>query len=252
MELSEYEQRIGTNRCREVKINCEICGKEKWASWIRIKKGQGRFCSRECANRFQLSEGMKTRNKESAIYYYDEKNNVAMAGWREPNGTQKRTSYAHWLWEMNYGDVPKGHKCRWKDGNPKNAVIENVELVNPGQFSSEASKRLLGHTVSDETRKKISIAHTGKSKWDGFVYDDRYPGFSKWLKKKIRERDNYTCQICKKDLHGQKNSRVHHIDGDKKNPDENNLILVCTKCHVSIHSKMRVDEVILAFRSKLG
>ena len=51
---------------REVKIYCEVCGTEKWVRWVRVKKGQGRFCGRECAKKFQTSEGMKTRDKEFA------------------------------------------------------------------------------------------------------------------------------------------------------------------------------------------
>lgn len=252
MEYTDYKNRIAPDRYREVWISCEVCSTERWVRWVRVKKGQGRFCGRECAKKFQLSEGMKTRNKEHAIYFYDEKNNVAMACWREPSGKGKRTSYTHWLWEMNYGEVPNGYKCRWKDRNPKNAVIENVELVTPEQIGFEISRRLMGHSTNEEARKKMSLAHTGKSKWEGFIGDIQYVGFSKWLKRKIRERDNHICQICKCDLKGKKNHRVHHIDGDKKNTDEGNLILLCTKCHSSIHSKMRVDETILAFRSKLG
>lgn len=105
---------------------------------------------------------MKTRNKESAIYYYDEKSNIASACWREPDGSQKRTTYAHWLWEINHGSIPDGYICRWKDGNPKNVVIENVELISPEQIGSEISRRLMGHGFSDETLKKLSDAKKGK------------------------------------------------------------------------------------------
>jgi len=48
------------------------------------------------------------------------------------------------------------------------------------------------------------------------------------LKTIIRERDNYTCQICGKvDV-----KIVHHIDYDKKNSKENNLITLCQSCHI--------------------
>jgi hypothetical protein len=52
-------------------------------------------------------------------------------------------------------------------------------------------------------------------------------GFNKTLKNKIKERDNNCCQLCgaSKDLH------VHHIDYNKKNKEENNLITLCRKCH---------------------
>jgi DNA-directed RNA polymerase subunit RPC12/RpoP len=61
-------------------------------------------------------------------------------------------------------------------------------------------------------------------------------GFTKELKNKVKERDNYTCQLCgiKEKSHLKKHNRllyVHHIDYDKKNNRESNLITVCSKCH---------------------
>lgn len=60
--------------------------------------------------------------------------------------------------------------------------------------------------------------------------NEEYPAaFSSSLRRTIRKRDDYTCQIChtKPDhtLH------VHHIDCDKQNNDEMNLISVCRSCH---------------------
>ena len=47
------------------------------------------------------------------------------------------------------------------------------------------------------------------------------------LRRSIRERDKYTCQLC-----GKENSiHCHHIDYDKKNCNPNNLIILCRKCH---------------------
>lgn len=52
-------------------------------------------------------------------------------------------------------------------------------------------------------------------------------GFNKKLKNKIKERDNYSCQLCgeTEDLH------VHHIDYNKNNIEDNNLITLCKRCH---------------------
>ena len=59
-------------------------------------------------------------------------------------------------------------------------------------------------------------------------------GFGKHLKKLVKERDNYTCQICNK-----RNFLViHHIDRISKNNDISNLQSLCRSCHISLHHKI--------------
>ena len=52
-------------------------------------------------------------------------------------------------------------------------------------------------------------------------------GFNNKLKKKIKERDGNCCQLCGET----KKLEVHHIDYDKNNNNEDNLITLCKKCH---------------------
>ena len=52
--------------------------------------------------------------------------------------------------------------------------------------------------------------------------------FTLKLKRYIWKRDNYTCQNCGK-THTQ--VHCHHIDYDKNNNDEHNLITLCHSCH---------------------
>ncbi len=50
------------------------------------------------------------------------------------------------------------------------------------------------------------------------------------LRRNIRERDNYTCQLCG----ARQEDRVfdvHHIDFDKDNNKSENLITLCGDCH---------------------
>ncbi|HEY7655536.1 MAG TPA: radical SAM protein [Burkholderiales bacterium] len=66
------------------------------------------------------------------------------------------------------------------------------------------------------------------SRWAGGL--SRYPWplkFSDFLKKRIRKRDSETCQEC-----GTKAGlTVHHIDYDKNNCDDCNLITLCRRCN---------------------
>jgi len=91
---------------------------------------------------------------------------------------------------------------------------------------------IYGLSKSIEIKNKIAEAQTGNKShfWrGGIAYTPYTSEFNKRLKKIIKERDSYTCQIC-----GIKTIRtgdIHHIDYDKKNSDQSNLILLCNSCH---------------------
>lgn len=60
-------------------------------------------------------------------------------------------------------------------------------------------------------------------------------GFTESLKDKIRERDDYTCQVCGSGL----NLHVHHIIPRKwgGTNETENLITLCASCHNAIETK---------------
>jgi hypothetical protein len=51
--------------------------------------------------------------------------------------------------------------------------------------------------------------------------------FTSKMKEVIKYRDNYKCRMCKSDNH----LVVHHIDYNKYNNEERNLITLCKSCH---------------------
>ncbi|MHA2239803.1 MAG: HNH endonuclease [Candidatus Hodarchaeales archaeon] len=251
-ELEDYETRLvhdGKRNNREVKINCERCDEENWVRWQRVKSGRGRFCSLDCFNESQKEESKKNWGRKNARFHWDKDRNCWYAYWYdEASGKLASTTKARWLWEWWRNQIPDKHVVTYIDGNPKNCELDNLEVMSRSDWNKI---HLIGHEVSDETRKKLSIAHTGSKEWRGFVEEKRYPGFSKRLKKYIKDRDNHECQACYCDLKGSNRARVHHIDGDKKNPDPENLVLVCVACHSLIHSKKEVTLEILEYRRKL-
>lgn len=78
-------------------------------------------------------------------------------------------------------------------------------------------------------------SHPGETNpnWrDGLSSTPHPPEFSKALKKKIRERDDWVCQVCgDKQKKGARAFAVHHIDYDKENNRPDNLVTVCNPCH---------------------
>ena len=65
--------------------------------------------------------------------------------------------------------------------------------------------------------------------------------FTYYLKRKIRERDNFKCQNCElsekehHELYNQ-NLHVHHIDYNKKNTLLQNCCTLCLRCNTEVNS----------------
>jgi len=96
-----------------------------------------------------------------------------------------------------------------------------------------------GKEIWNGSKQCKSCSRKGKLHWNWIknrkLLDYTYE-FNKELKEKIRKRDNYTCQICgiNEEEHISKYRRVlhvHHIDYNKKNCLEDNLISLCNSCH---------------------
>jgi hypothetical protein len=82
--------------------------------------------------------------------------------------------------------------------------------------------------------KKGNLSHS----WlGGKSYEPYSIEFSNELKEQIRKRDNYTCQNCNMTeeehliVHGCV-LNIHHIDYNKKNSNEKNLITLCRPCNL--------------------
>lgn len=84
-------------------------------------------------------------------------------------------------------------------------------------------------------------------KWSGGNSIEYPEEWNKRLKKSIRKRDTFTCQFCGDNNFNKKLILdVHHIDEDKTNCAEDNLITVCRYCHALFHQspKSLVNKLI--------
>ncbi len=96
----------------------------------------------------------------------------------------------------------------------------------------------------------MSLARIGKPglkkeknpSWLGGISFNPYPKeFNEELKLKIRTRDNFTCCLCRRTEREELEElnrilSVNHIDFDKNNCKENNLISLCGKCNKKVVS----------------
>jgi len=217
--------------------------------------------------------------KENVNQYFNETKKVWLVYWYDDGGKRHNSTLAKWLWEQDGRKIPSKHVVYYKDGNPENCVLENLTLMSRAEFNSML---LVGHEVSDETKHKVSLGNSGKvrtqehkdkisrslrKRWSSGEFDTIHVGeynrlwrggtkpypkeFNNDLRSLIKLRDDNRCRICDKSVSG-RHGQVHHIDGDKKNNSEDNLILLCASCHSKIHlfDSKHADAIYL-FRSKL-
>ena len=159
----------------------------------------------------------------------------------------------------------KGH-TPWNKGIPcreatKEKLRKRIPIWNIGKKLSEEtkekmSKSHIGLRPSLETIKKLRESHRGEKQsperiakrikkgkdhynWqDGKTYEPYTSDFNQQLKDKIRVRDNFICQLCGiPELECNRRLPIHHIDYDKKNSKESNLIALCNKCNVKVNYK---------------
>lgn len=147
----------------EVVCQLESCGKKFFARKERVDKGQSRFCSMKHYREHQKSIGPQRKNtgKENAIIRWAEDKKMYVAYWYDESMKYHSAGWARWWWELNKGEIPDGYYASYKDKNSSNNTPENVCLKTMNEIS-DIGERSRGVPKSTETRKKLSIAHTGK------------------------------------------------------------------------------------------
>ena len=156
-----------------------------------------------------------------------------------------------------HGKANKGH-APWSVGKPlpsktklklriahlgkklSKETKKKLSVINKGKHLSEETKHkisvgMTGRYFSDKYRKNMSLAKKGKNhpNWQGGISSLPYSvDWTEDLKRAIRKRDQYTCQMCGKEPA----IDCHHIDYDKKNCNPTNLITLCRSCHITTNT----------------
>lgn len=203
---------------------CRTCGTE----FVVTGRTQRRkFCSRPCVNKGRTrtdewKEHMSRRNSGSNNPFYGKTHTSASI-------EQIRETKLGVTWTDRFGEEEA--KVR----------RENLSIL----FSGNGNP-FFGKSHTEESKRKISMNHSDcrgsnnpmfgqgeklrgekNGSWMGGSTIDPYcDTFTESLKTKIRMRDRFTCRVCKK--HG---FVVHHIDYNKLNACESNLVTLCRSCH---------------------
>lgn len=168
-----------------------------------------------------------------------------------PESIQKRTETRKRLYAE--GKLVSPMKGKHQSEISKNKIMKALQnRVVSDETRKKMSESRIGIRPSAETIKKLSESHKGhihseehKAKirassprgknshmWQGGKSFELYTiDWTETLKRSIRERDRYTCQL-NGEIQGDICFSVHHIDYNKKNCDPNNLITLCNRCHM--------------------
>ena len=91
-----------------------------------------------------------------------------------------------------------------------------------------ASQRFCSHKCYYAYAVGLYVGEKSPS-WQGGISFEPYSSqFNESLKRKIRQRDQHSCAVCRR--YGKS---IHHIDYDKQNSAPYNLIILCKSCHTA-------------------
>ena len=128
----------------------------------------------------------------------------------------------------------KGKPSTMKGKHHREETKQKIRIAHIGKMSP-----LRGRCLSEVVKHKMSEAQRGSkgSGWRGGISQTYLKKLSdrSWdkIRKKVYERDKWTCQICGKHCQA-KDIQCHHITPYRisHNDDMENLITLCRSCHM--------------------
>ncbi len=195
---------------------CKICSKE-----FKNKRKSAQFCDTDCQHTWQRRISWEER-----------------IGEEEAKKIRKKRSK-----ERQKSNPSKNKKTAKKISASLKKHLKNIDRSggnNPfygkkhsTEYKEQASKSRAGQRSYNQEQYEKLCEKTPRGanhpNWGGGPALGCYPsGWTKKLKNKIKERDDYTCLICNE--RGKKLC-IHHIDYDKNNLKESNLATTCKSCH---------------------
>lgn len=152
------------------------------------------------------------------------KNRLAHLGKKMSDKTKKKLSILY-----------KGKTLEERHGKEKAQIIKK-KMVNKGPSNGMYGKKRPDLSKYNKQHPKIGEANPS---WKGGISLEPYSfEFNKKLRQKIKHRDNFSCQLC----NNNSNLVVHHIDYNKKNSFNGNLITLCNRCHGKTQHKRKYYE----------
>ncbi len=128
---------------------------------------------------------------------------------------------------------PEGREIQRRAVTGREHTSEELERMRIGNLGNH---NCLGYRYTPEQLEGRKGSNNGR--WRGGLGNLPYPlEFNSALKERIRERDNHTCQLCGvPQVECIRKLDVHHIDYNKENLADENLISLCSSCNSKVNS----------------
>jgi hypothetical protein len=217
--MGKYHNLVGQKRGRLTVIR--DVGRDKWGNVIWE-------CKCNCGNlktvsAFELSPNKKRGTRSCGCLHKEkvgEVTGIDLTGQRFTRLLVIRKvegNWKHWYW-----------LCKCDCG--KEIIVSGQELRSKHTKSCKCWQK----DKAREHMKKLALTQKGSGHpmWRGGLNKPYPEVFTPDFRTKLRKRDNYTCQICGLFKFG---LDVHHIDKNKQNCIDRNLITLCRMYHRNVH-----------------
>lgn len=194
-KVADFNDEIGVTRC-------EIC--EDWT-------GNSRFCCKECKNKAH-SERMSDPSFNNT------------KGEERPDEVTKKISDS-----LSDGTMAGENNPNW-NGDWHGPTMDEVSNEKYEEWCSNISEASQGKELTEEHKRAIArgvVESIYGEVPEDYTYEEGYR--SSYLP----DEGYVECEICDEEckVGGRDGIYVHHIDGDRDNNDDQNLMTVCPKCH---------------------
>jgi hypothetical protein len=144
-----------------------------------------------------------------------------------------------------------------KEENQKLNICKNCLRRFLGRYPTEIDVRNFNLKEFHKKKANFFDFDTSNMEKGEFATPNIYSENWNIISKKVKEKRNYTCENCgftPSNNYEKRFIHTHHINGDKQNNLEDNLKVLCIKCHSDIdiyHKRIKVSSNYKEFIEKI-